>query len=1118
MSKKQIQIFTFFFFFLQINITKAQEKKFTALPSSVTGVTFRNDIKEDPTLFFYLYEYMYNGGGVSIGDINNDGLQDIYFSSTKGDNKLYLNLGNFMFKDITNMAGVNGGEGLKTGINMVDINGDGYLDIFVCKSGYKDVALRKKILYINNGNETFTNKAKEYGLEDASYTTQSYFFDYDNDGDKDVYFVNHPIDFSKSMTIPATMQNGKLIYVEDTNTVYVSDRLFENIGNKFVDVTKKAGLINHAFGLSASIFDFNNDGFADIYVANDFNKPDFCYINNKNGTFTNKLSSYFNQTSFSAMGSDIADINNDGLEDLLVLDMAVENPIRQKQLFAINQNYDKFQLMVNFNLFYQYPRNTLQLNNGDGSFSEIANHAGVAETEWSWAPLIADYDNDGWKDIYITNGLKRDVTDWDYKVFVLDSIMNTMNRGQNVDLEKWLNSIPSVKTKNYFYHNIKNLHFDNAIDSWTNEAASFSSGAAYADLDNDGDLDLIVNNVDDEAFILKNNTQETDAKLNYIRFRLLKSPTLNDELYGAIVKITNAKGITQIQHYNPQRGFLSTMEHIVHFGIGEESIISRVEIIFPSSKNIVLENVKTNQVLTIYESDAFASKIIEEKKKKIFTDITNTNKLKYTQVENDFIDFKREPLIPYKCSRKGPYYANADVNGDGKTDIFIGGASNISGKLMLQNADGSFIEKKQIAFEKDKLCEDMGAVFFDADGDKDNDLYVVSGGAEFSIGNALYQDRLYINDGKGNFSKLLKALPTEAFNGSCVTALDYDTDGDIDLFVGAHVMPGKFPKADNCMLLQNNKGIFTNVSTTVAKEIQNTGIVNAAGWNNIDADNTNELILIGEWMAPTVFKYQNGSFTKVEKTVTFISPYSKNDTIIAMNEFTGWWYSLKVEDVNNDGKQDIVLGNRGTNSTIKGDYNNPCTIYAKDFDGNGSYDAVLGYYNQGKCYPLFSRDQLIDQMPAMRKKFIRYKDYAGTTLDKLFSTAQQKEMDILKTNFFESGILVNEGANNFRFVPLPEKAQLSNINDIQVDDFNNDGIKDLLFCGNSNDAAVMVGNLNANAMMLLLGNGNTTFKEISNNISGLSGKGEARKIIYLKAEKLIVVLKNNMVAQSFIVN
>ena len=1093
-------------------------KQFTLLPESSTGVTFRNDIIESATMFMYIYENLYNGGGVAVGDINNDGLPDIYFSSTLGSNKLYVNEGNFKFKDITETAGVNGGDGIKTGISMVDINNDGYLDIFVCKSGYKDPNLRKKILYINNKNSTFTNKAAEYGLAESSFTMQAYFFDYDNDGDKDAFFVNHPDDFSKSMTIPATIVNGKMVYAADTNTVYVSDRLFENRNGKFVDVTKKAGLITHAFGLSASIADINEDGWPDIYVANDFNKPDFLFINNKNGTFTDKLTTYIKHVSFSAMGSDVNDYNNDGYEDIFVVDMAVENPVRQKQLFAVNQNYDKFQLLLKYGLYYQYPHNSLQLNNANGTFSEISNYAGVAETEWSWAPLIIDLDNDGWKDMYITNGLKRDITDWDYKVFVLDSIINSMNRGKSVDLNTWLKSIPSVPTKNYFYRNNGSLKFDNYTDTWSDAPPSFSNGAAYADLDNDGDLDLVVNNVDGPAFMLKNNTRELSAASHFLRFRFYKSPGSFNEVYGTTVKLSSAKGQIQFQHYHPQRGFLSSMEHVLHFGTANETAIAKVEITFPNQKKIILENVKTDQELTLYESNGVnIISTIATKSTTIFKDISTTGKLKYTQTENDFIDFKREPLIPYKCSRKGPYFTKADVNEDKLEDIFIGGAAGFEAKLMIQNANGSFTEKKQAVFTADKSFEDMGSLFFDADGDGDMDLYVVSGGAEFNAGSNLYQDRLYINDGKGNFTKSLNPLPAEGFNGSSVTALDFDRDGDVDLYIGGHVFPGTFPKADRSMLLQNNKGIFTDVTNQHAKALLNPGIVNQAVWADVDSDGKNELSITGEWMPLEIFSFVNGQFVKKENIVHIILP-SQKDTLISMDAFSGWWYNMKAEDLDGDGRMDFVMGNRGLNSTIEGNINEPCTIYAKDFDSNGSYDAVLGYYIWGKCYPLFSRDQLIDQVPSMRKKFVRYKDYSGKTLDGIFTEAEKINMDIYKTNFFASGVLMNEGNNTFRFIPFPEKAQLSTINDMIIDDIDNDGIKDILVCGNSDDPAVMVGVYDATSALLLRGTGKGIFTAVSAADNGLSLKGESRKMIYLKdkGKTTLVFLKNDAAAQVFI--
>ncbi|MEO6542353.1 MAG: VCBS repeat-containing protein [Ferruginibacter sp.] len=1091
-------------------------KMFTHIPASSSGVNFSNDIVETSTMFLYMYENLYVGTGVSIGDINNDGLDDLYFVSTLGSNKLYLNQGNFKFRDITETAGVNGGEGIKTGVTMVDINNDGYLDIFICKSGYKDPNLRKKIFYINNKNNTFTDRAAEYGLDDASYSMQAYFFDYDKDGDKDVYFVNHPIDFSKTMTIPATMVNGKAVYAQDTNTVYVSARLFENRNSKFFDVTKKAGLISHVFGLSAAIADINGDGWPDIYGANDFNKPDFIYINNRNGTFTDKLTDYVKHVSFSSMGSDISDFNNDGLEDIFVVDMAVEDPVRQKQLFVVNQNYDRFELLLKYGLYYQYPHNMLQLNNGDGTYSEISNYAGVAETEWSWASLVIDLDNDGWKDMFVTNGLKRDMTDWDYKVFVLDSVINSMNKGKSVDLNDWLKSMPSVPIKNYFYRNNGSLKFDNYTDAWTDAPPSFSHGAAYGDLDNDGDLDLVTNNIDGPAFILKNNARELSAASRFLRFRFYKSPGSFDEVYGTTVKLTNTRGQIQYQHYHPQRGFLSSMEHVLHFGTGDETTIAKVEVIFPNQKKIILDNVKTDQELTLYESNATINSTLATKPKAGFKDISAEGKLKYTQRENDFIDFKREPLIPYKCSRKGPYYAKADVNGDGKEDLFIGAASGSEAKLMLQNANGSFTEKKQVSFAADKSAEDMSSVFFDADADGDMDLYVVSGGAEFAKGNPLYQDRLYKNDGKGNFTRAQQALPNEGYNGSSVTALDFDGDGDTDLFVGGHVLPGVFPKPDRSILLQNNKGIFTDVTGQYANALLNPGIVNQAVWADMDGDGKNELLISGEWMPLEIFSFQNGQFIKKQNSVHIILP-SQKDTLISMDAFSGWWYNMKADDLDGDGRMDLVMGNRGLNSNIKGNINEPATIYAKDFDNNGSYDAVLGYYIWGKCYPLFSRDQLIDQIPSMRKKFVRYRDYSGKTLDAIFTPAEKNNMDVYKTNFFASGVLMNEGNGVFRFNAFPEKGQFSTINDMIIDDIDNDGKKDILVCGNSDDPAVMVGVYDATSALLLKGTGKGNFAAVSPAENGLIVRGESRKMVYLKdkGKTTLVFLKNDAAAQVF---
>lgn len=1079
-----------------------QPKLFSSLPGEQTGIHFNNELYEDDRINYYSWEYLYIGAGVAVGDINNDGLQDIYFSSTTGYCKLYLNMGNMQFRDITDAAGVNGGLGVKTGVTMVDINYDGWLDIFVCKSGPFTPQYREKLLYINNQNGTFTESAKKYGLNDASFSTQSYFFDYDNDGDLDVFFLNHPNEFVTSMQVNATMVNNKMKLIDDTARTFVSHQLFENRAGHYYEVSKKAGISTYAFGLSASIHDFNNDGWPDIYVANDFKKPDLLYINDHHGHFTEKLSSYFDHISLSSMGSDVSDINNDGLEDLFVADMAIADPVRQKQLFIPHLNYDKFQLMLEYNLYTQYPHNVLQLNNGNGHFSEIAYHAGIAETDWSWAPLIADFDNDGWRDFYITNGLRRDITDWDYKEFVLDSIKNEMARGHKVDIAEWFKLIPSTRVQNYFYHNNGSLEFEDYSKTWTDAKPSFSNSAAWADLDNDGDLDIVVSNVSDEAFVLKNNEREL-MHHHYMRFRFLRNKFSEQELYGAKVLLTNAQGKIQLQHYQPQRGYMSTMEHFLHFGLGNDSVINKAEIIFPSGKHIVYENLKADQVMTIYESDAVTMPPPPPPVSPLFTNITASKKISYTHRENDFIDFKREPLIPYKCSRKGPFYAKADVNGDGREDIFIGGAAGNEGSLMLQNADGSFAAKPAPAFTKDKALEDGGTVFFDADGDKDMDLYVASGGAEFPAGSPQYQDRLYINDGKGNFTKAANALPKEFNNNTYVLALDYDGDGDLDIFSGAGVKPGQFPRHDNNMLLQNNKGIFTDVTNDVAPELTSTGLVNYAAWADVDGDQKPELLLAGEWMPLMIYKMNEGKLTLTDADVTVKN--NGGNATMKLSAIKGWWYSLRVADVNGDGKPDIIAGNRGTNSRIRAKMDEPCMVYAKDFDGNGSYDAVLGFYVEGKPYPMYHRDQLIDQMPMMRKKFYRYSLYAGTTMDKLFTPEQQKGMDTYTANCFESGVFINDGNNHYHFEAFPDEGQFSNISDFYTGDFDKDGHLDIISAGNSKDPEIGTGDYDAIAVMLLKGDGTGKFK--ADFMSGLNERGEVRKMV--AAGDKIILLKNN---------
>lgn len=1076
----------------------AQEfRQFTILSPEQTGINFSNEIVETEDLFFYKYEYLYNGGGVSLGDINNDGLADIYFSSTLGSNRLYLNLGNMQFRDITASANVDGGAGIKSGVNFVDINNDGFLDIFVSKSGPTSPEQRQKVLYINNGDLTFTDKATEYGLNDASFTTQTYFFDYDKDGDLDAFMVNHPADFSNAVLIPAKIVNGKRVYAEDTTRTFVSNRLYRNDGNKFRDVTAGAGLLSHAFGLSASIYDFNRDGWPDIYVANDFNKPDYIYINDRSGKFENRLKDYLGHVSLSSMGSDINDINNDGHEDLFVVDMAIEDPVRQKQLFVQNLNYDKFQLLLDFDLFYQYPRNVLQLNNGNGGFGDIAYYSGMAQTDWSWAPLIADYDNDGWKDVFVSNGYLRDVTDWDYKVFVLDSIKNLMARGQSVSLAEWFRRIPSVRINNYFYKNAGSLKFENTSNTWLEQKPSFSNGAAYADLDNDGDLDIVVNNINDPAFVYRNNNELRGN--SFVRFQFFKDNTSRQHIYGAEVRLFFDDGSNQFQRFDPQRGYMGTMEHSLHFGFGKERRIEGASIKFPSGKEIIMMNPEPNKTHILYESDATVKQTMPVGPA-MFVKVNTQSVFPYAHRENNFIDFKREPLIPYKCSRKGPFVSRADINNDGNEEVYIGGSAGNPGVMMTQQKDGSWKQKTIPAFVTDRAFEDGGSVFFDADNDGDKDLFVVSGGSQFEQGSSLYQDRLYINDGRGNFSKSTGRLPVETENGSVVITLDFDGDGDLDLFVGGGVKPGRFPHHDSNLLLENRSGKFIHHTSPA---IQQTGIVNSAAWADMTGDGKNELILAGEWMAPQLYTFNGNDFQSLDFRLKW------NEKEYKLNELKGWWNIVVPADVDKDGDLDLVMGNRGLNSKITATIDQPATIYGKDFDKNGSYDALLGYYIEGKLYPMYHRDQLVDQMPMMRKRFLRYRNYAGTGMDEIFTEAQKQGMEKFTAGVFESGVLINEGNSTFRFMPFDENAQLSLINDMLIADYDQDGHTDIIAVGNSYDPDVSTGNYDAAATVVLKGEGNGRFKVVGPSETGLPTTAEIRRIVSDQKNNRLILFQNN---------
>jgi hypothetical protein len=1052
-----------------INIS-AQQKLFKLLDSSQTGINFINDINESEDLNVLAYEYFYNGGGVAVGDINNDGLLDIFFTGNMRPNKLYLNLGNMKFKDITKEAcpELEGRpNGWKTGVTMADVNGDGLLDIYVCYSGKVDDDTRRNQLFINQGNLKFKEEAKQYGLDDKSYSTQAAFFDYDNDGDLDMFLLNHSV---------KKIDNMELAKYRDLVDSLAGDKLYENDGHgHFTDVSTKAGIHQNplTFGLGVAIADVNKDGWPDIYVTNDYNEPDYLYINNHDGTFKDETKDCFQHLAQFSMGVDIADYNNDGLPDIMNLDMLPEDNKRQKQL-QLQENYESFQLMVNQGLDKQYMHNMLQLNNGDGTFSEIAQFAGVSNTDWSWSPLLADFDNDGYKDLFITNGYLRDYTNKDFLKYWGDyKVKKAMDR-EPVLLMDLIRAMPSTKLPNYIFRNNHDLTFTNEVKNWGLDEPSVSSGAVYADLDNDGDLDLVVNNINKPAFIYQNMSREND-KTNFISVQL-KGVGQNTFAIGSKVYVY-ANGNEQYQEVNPARGYLSCVPTTLNFGLGAASTIDSIRIIFPDQKTILLQNQKVNQHLVVDEKESLKKYILplDKPSKTIFS--IDSSVIQYTRTEFDENDFKRQQLMLFMLSKTGPVMAKADINKDGLDDIFISGDGNNPGKIYLQQKDGSFKPVAGLNIGDENTSAIAAAAFFDANGDGYPDLYIAKGGYSlFEPNTPALQDGLYINDGKGNLSLLQNALPDVSANSkSCVRPCDYDDDGDIDLFVGGRVIPGQYPATPQSFLLRNDgKGYFTKVDVSFAKA----GMVTDAQWIDLNNDGRKDLVICGEFMPIKAYINSTNGFT--DETATYF-PGNNN----------GFWNTLTIADVNGDGKDDIIAGNLGLNSQIHATEDEPAKMYYADFDGNGNIDPIFTFYVQGKSYPYVSRDELNNQIFAMRKKFTTYRDYANATIADILSPDQLAKADSLTVNELHTSVFIN---TNGKFIKtaLPAQAQFTYISKIIAEDFDKDGNKDLLLLGNHSDNRLKLGSIDAGYGILLKGDGKGNFTYVPQPVSGMCIKGDVK--------------------------